>query len=91
MDTANLTEATREALTMLRDAGDVKWYTVTFLGIVMYVYANEVERRRWDVVAAGLVFFLVDVFKRAGQLRDPARHGAVGAVDGHRRHQRDPA
>lgn len=28
----------------------------------MYVYANEVERRRWDIVAAGLVFFLVDVF-----------------------------
>lgn len=47
---------------MLRDASDVKWYTVTFLGIVMYVYANEVERRRWDIVAAGLVFFLVDVF-----------------------------
>lgn len=62
MDTANLTEATREALSMLRDASDVKWYTVTFLGIVMYVYANEVERRRWDIVAAGLVFFLVDVF-----------------------------
>lgn len=62
MDTANLTDATREALAMLRDPGNLKWYTVTFLGIVMYVYANEVERKRWDIVAAGLVFFLVDVF-----------------------------
>lgn len=62
MDTANLTDATREALAMLRDPSNVKWYTVTFLGIVMYVYANEVERRRWDIVAAGLAFFLVDVF-----------------------------
>jgi hypothetical protein len=62
VDTANLTDATREALAMLRDPGTFEWYTVTFLGIVMYVYANEVERRRWDIVAAGLAFFLVDVF-----------------------------
>jgi hypothetical protein len=62
MDTTSVTEATREALEMLRDAGNLHWYVVTFLGIVMYVYANEVERRRWDIVAAGLAFFLMDVF-----------------------------
>ncbi|MGH3331598.1 MAG: hypothetical protein ACRDPJ_09900 [Nocardioidaceae bacterium] len=62
MDTANLTDATREALSMLRDAGNLKWYTVTFLGIVLYVYANEVERKRWDIVAAGLAFVLMDGF-----------------------------
>lgn len=62
MDTANLTDATREALTLLRDPSNMKWYTVTLLGIVIYVYANEVERKRWDIVAAGLAFFLVDVF-----------------------------
>ena len=62
MDTANLTDATREALTLLRDPANLKWYVVTFLGIVLYVYANEVERKRWDIVAAGLAFFLMDVF-----------------------------
>ncbi len=62
MDPANLTDATREALTLLRDPSNMKWYVVTFLGIVIYVYANEVERKRWDIVAAGLAFFLVDVF-----------------------------
>lgn len=46
----------------LRDPSHLHWYVVTFLGIVMYVYANEVERRRWDIVAAGLAFFLMDVF-----------------------------
>ena len=58
----NLTDATREALTLLRDPANLKWYVVTFLGIVLYVYANEVERKRWDIVAAGLAFFLMDVF-----------------------------
>lgn len=62
MDAANLTDATREALTMLRDPSNLKWYVVTFFGIVLYVYANEVERRRFDIVAAGLAFFLMDVF-----------------------------
>jgi hypothetical protein len=62
VDPANLTGATREALSMLRDPSNLHWYVVTFLGIVLYVYANEVERKRWDVVAAGLAFFLMDVF-----------------------------
>lgn len=47
---------------MLRDADNLEWYVVTFLGIVMYVYAVEFERKRWDIVAAGLGFFLMDVF-----------------------------
>lgn len=62
MDTTQVTEATREALGNLRDPSHLHWYVVTFLGIVMYVYANEVERKRWDIVAAGLAFFLMDVF-----------------------------
>jgi hypothetical protein len=62
MDGATLTEASREALAMLRDPANLRWYVVTFLGIVLYVYANEFERKRWDIVAAGLAFFLMDVF-----------------------------
>ena len=54
--------AVREAQAMLRDPSNLHWYVVTFLGIVMYVYANEVERKRYDIVAAGLAFFLMDVF-----------------------------
>jgi hypothetical protein len=56
------TDATREALDMLRDGAQVQWYVVTLLGIVFYVYAVEVERRRWDVIAAGFAFLLMDVF-----------------------------
>jgi hypothetical protein len=51
-----------EAQELLRDPSNLKWYVVTFLGIVVYVYANEVERKRYDIIAAGLAFFLMDVF-----------------------------
>jgi len=56
------TAATRHALEILRDPSNLHWYVVTFLGIVLYVYANEVERKRYDVIAAGLAFFGMDVF-----------------------------
>lgn len=59
---ALITDAAGEALGQLRDPSNLHWYVVTFLGIALYVYANEVERRRFDIVAAGLAFFLMDVF-----------------------------
>jgi hypothetical protein len=57
-----VTDPAREALALLRDPSNLHWYVVTFLGIAFYVYANEVERKRYDVIAAGLAFFLMDVF-----------------------------
>jgi hypothetical protein len=51
-----------DAERILRDSSQFKWYTVTLLVLVMYVYAVEVERRRWDIVCAGLAFWLADWF-----------------------------
>jgi hypothetical protein len=62
LDPSGPTDAARQALGQLRDPSNLHWYVVTFLGIVFYVYANEVERKRYDIVAAGLAFFLMDVF-----------------------------
>lgn len=45
---------------MLRDPSVFKWYVVTLLALVLYVYAVEVERRRWDIVLAGIAFWLMD-------------------------------
>lgn len=53
---------TAQALHQLRDPHAFKWYAVTLLALVVYVYATEVERRRWDVVAAGLAVWLADWF-----------------------------
>ncbi len=58
--TAQLTDFTREAQEMLRDPSLFKWYVVTLVGLVLYVYAVEIERRRWDIVLAGIAFWLMD-------------------------------
>ena len=57
---AALTDFTVEAQELLRDETQFKWYVVTLLVLVMYVYAVEVERRRWDIVLAGTAFWLAD-------------------------------
>ncbi len=58
----SVTEAARAAESMLRDGSHFQWSTVTLLGFAAYVYAVEVERRRWDIVLAGLAFWLMDWF-----------------------------
>lgn len=59
---AAVTDFTREAQDMLRDGSTFEWSTVALLGFAMYVYAVEVERRRWDIVLAGVAFWLMDWF-----------------------------
>jgi hypothetical protein len=59
---ATRTGFTLQALRMLRDPHMFKWYAVTLLAGVIYVYAVEVERGRWDVVGAGLAVWLADWF-----------------------------
>jgi len=61
---AAITEAAREAEGILRDGSTFQWSTVTLLGLVVYVYAVEVERRRWDIILAGLGFWLMDWFNQ---------------------------
>jgi hypothetical protein len=56
------TDATLEALHQVRNPHLFKWDAVALLSFVVYVYAVEVDRRRWDVVAAGLAVFLADWF-----------------------------
>jgi hypothetical protein len=56
------TDFTLQAERLLRDPSAFHWGTVVLLGLVLYVYAVEIERRRFDVVLAGLALFLMDVF-----------------------------
>ncbi|MGZ5325266.1 MAG: hypothetical protein ACXWEL_01360 [Solirubrobacterales bacterium] len=57
---AGVTDFTLEAQRLLRDQSQFKWYLVTLLVLVLYVYTVEVERRRWDIVLAGAAFWLAD-------------------------------
>lgn len=61
-----VTDFTRDAERILRDPDQFKWYTVTLLAFVLYVYSVEVERRRWDIVFAGIAFWLVDWINEIG-------------------------
>ena len=59
-----MTEASRQALTRLRDLTTLQWYVIPLLAIVIYVYATELKKARasgnWDAVLAGLTLFGMD-------------------------------
>ena len=59
---ATFTRATQEAERILRNGGMFQWSTVALLAFVFYVYAVEIERRRFDIVLAGVAFWLMDWF-----------------------------
>jgi len=57
-----LTEATEQALKILRDESLFQWYLIPLFALVVYVYAVEVERKNWSAVFAGLAFYGMDLF-----------------------------
>jgi hypothetical protein len=59
---ATRTRATLEAQRLVRDPSLFKWYAVALLAFVVYAYAVEVERGRFDIIAAGLALWLADWF-----------------------------
>jgi len=54
------TEYAQQALEILRDGSQFKWYVIPLFAIVVYIYVNEVERRNWNVIFAGLAFWGMD-------------------------------
>ena len=62
MDLLAATDATREAERILRDGSTFEWSTVVLLAFALYVYSVEVERKRWDIVLAGLALWGMDWF-----------------------------
>lgn len=55
----NNPEATQQALSILRSGDNFQWYVITFLALVIYVYANEYSKKNWKGIAAGLSLYLV--------------------------------
>ena len=56
------TEASRQALQILRDGSQFQWYVIPLFALVVYVYAAEIEKRNWDLVFAGLAYWGMDWF-----------------------------
>lgn len=58
---AALTESSLQALNNLRSTSSFQWYLIPVLAFVVYVYMVEVERKRWDIVTAGLFFLGIEI------------------------------
>lgn len=58
----NNPEATQKALEILRQGGNFQWYIITLLALVVYVYFNEISKKNWKGVAAGLALYSVHWF-----------------------------
>ncbi|HWI70804.1 MAG TPA: hypothetical protein VNT55_02535 [Baekduia sp.] len=83
--TVAVTEATRAAQAILRDGSQFQWSALALLGLVTYVYSVEIERRRWDVILAGLAFWLMDWFNEIANsvILHASGRSALWTVTGH--------
>ena len=57
-----LTESAQQAFSILRDGSQYQWYVIPLFALTVYVYANEIERKNWSLVLAGLAFWGMDWF-----------------------------
>ena len=56
------TEATAQALNILRRGDQFQWSVIPFLAFVCYVYFTEIKNRNWASVSAGLALYGVHWF-----------------------------
>ena len=55
----NQPELTQQALSILRSPDHFQWYVIPLLALVIYVYTNEISKKNWKGLAAGLSLYLV--------------------------------
>jgi len=58
----NNPQATDMALSILRTGDPFQWYVITLLALTAYVYINEISKRNWNGIAAGLSLYMVHWF-----------------------------
>ncbi|MBN2223292.1 MAG: hypothetical protein JW765_01310 [Deltaproteobacteria bacterium] len=56
------TDATNQAIELLRDPHHFQWYIIPIFVAVFYIYFSEIEKKNWNVVLAGLAFWGVEWF-----------------------------
>jgi len=58
----NQPELTQQALGILRNGDTFQWYFIPLLAFVVYIYFNEISKKNWNGVAAGLSLYMVHWF-----------------------------
>jgi hypothetical protein len=49
-----MTEASQQAMNILRSTDNLQWYLISMLIFVTYIYINEIEKRNWSAVWLGI-------------------------------------
>ncbi|MDD5712212.1 MAG: hypothetical protein PHY31_05555 [Smithellaceae bacterium] len=57
-----MTASAAQALTLLRDPSQFKWYVIPIMLLVLYIYAVEIGKKNWAVILAGLAYWGMDWF-----------------------------
>lgn len=55
-------ELTQKALEILRNPATFEWYFIPLLAVVVYIYFNEISKKNWKGIAAGLSLYAVHWF-----------------------------
>jgi hypothetical protein len=55
-----MTDASLQALSVLRSTDNMQWYVVPLLVSVVYIYFVEVEKKNWSPVLLGLAFWATE-------------------------------
>lgn len=81
---AAYTQSALQALHNLRSSAHFSWYLIPMLAFVFYVYFNEVERKNWNLIMAGLAFSALEWFLEIGNALwfHFSRHAAVWMTPG---------
>jgi hypothetical protein len=58
----NHPEVTAQALGILRSGANFQWYVIPLLAFAVYAYTNEISKKNWRGVAAGLALYMVHWF-----------------------------
>ena len=58
----NNPELTQQALGILRNGETFQWYFIPLLAFVAYIYFNEISKKNWNGIAAGLSLYMVHWF-----------------------------
>jgi hypothetical protein len=54
--------ATQDALNLLRIGENFNFYVIFLLVAVLYIYFNEMNKKNWDGIAAGLMLYMIHWF-----------------------------
>jgi len=56
------TPSAEQALAILRDASQFKWYIIPIFLLVLLAYANEIEKKKWSIVLGAVALWGMDLF-----------------------------